>query len=208
MIRTLEEQFEQATVLRIRTLMAALEELSFPTGTGRYLLAEIKRCLEAGLLLAGIQLAASLFEMLVKDLVILAHVREAADRGDPTTGGPEEFAQVRGDDFRRAGFRALVSELLERGLIDERDAERARTFHAAMRRPLLQGFSGRYDLGDHASHDGGDYSLVLRSLDREESASFFEFESRLEDEGLDHLEVVVNFMARYVPLWHELNTNA
>lgn len=216
MIRTLEEQFEAETVLRIRTLIAAIDAVSYPTGTGRYLVAEMKRALEAGLLLAATQLGATLLDLFVKDLVVMSRIGRHRDLGsdDATTraAASEPVAQAGGDDakveedaLRRAGLLRLLEELVAAELIDRAEADAARDVYLALRAPFQRGFSGRIErLGLGESSEVDAVRDLLADLGLERSVPFFELEREIEERGLDHLETIVNLIASRLETWSDL----
>ncbi len=70
MIRGYEEQFDDEKVQIIRKLIENVNSLSFPAGVSRYYAVNLAICLEAGALLGALQVAASLLELYVREVVI------------------------------------------------------------------------------------------------------------------------------------------
>ena len=64
--RPIESQFEPERVKEIRELVSRISALSLPPGSSRYYAVELIRCLENGVLLAGLHVAASLLELSVR----------------------------------------------------------------------------------------------------------------------------------------------
>ena len=65
--RPLEEQFEPEAVRRIRSVQERLDRLQITYHASRYFVVEATRCLEAGLLLAALQVSTAMLELLVRE---------------------------------------------------------------------------------------------------------------------------------------------
>lgn len=203
MIRPLEEQFEHDTVMRIRTLIESFEELELPSGPVRYMAAEIRRCLEAGLLLAAVQVSAALFERFIRKIMILKRVSEEPRRVNETIDQIMDRAEDALEEDRQLNVPRLLDELQELKLVDEEDAATARTFYRDVAIPLQHALTGRYI---RAQHQADDEMSIQDEIGLSHSGQFFEFENTIEDHALEHLEVVINFIAKYLDLCERLRT--
>jgi hypothetical protein len=124
MIRPLERQFEPDTVERIRALQRSLQSLPFEGRPARYLASEIVRCLEAGLLLAALQVALSLLELFFRDLLISIRFHQVSDGSDTLVGPWRKLDQISEDieDGSRLDFYSILDELVESAVVDQEDA--------------------------------------------------------------------------------------
>jgi hypothetical protein len=190
LLRPLEQQFEAETVTKIRLLIEAFRALDVPAGPGRYYMSEIARSLEAGLLLAAIELSASLLELVVRELV--ARLQE--QNADPHQEfGPYFGASTRRLDLeydRRLMFTQLLDKLESSSVVKSEDAALVRKFYKETRIPLHHGLPGRYVSGSQAS-PSNDLIAVLSV------ASLHSFEEALEQRAIKELDCVVNFIAAY-----------
>ncbi len=193
MVRPLEEQFEPETVERIRTLVATLDSLGCYEGAGRYYISELKRCLECGLLLAALQVAASLLELFVRDLLIQHRVRTKSQDSTDYRHSTDLHEKVL-EENRQLTFGAIIRELQGQGVITVDDAEFARSFYKSVRIPLHHGLSRRYVRlqAGLSEEDILDQALSLSRISRSHK-----IEEMIEDKALDQLESVMNFMASY-----------
>lgn len=193
MARPLEEQFEHETVERIRTLIATLNSLGDYEGAGRYYISEVKCCLECGLLLAALQVVASLLELFVRDLLI-QHRMRTKTRDSNSSRHSTDLYERAVEENRQFTFGAIIRELQGQGVITVDDAESVRSFYKSVRVPLHHGLSRRYVRlqGNFNEKDILDQALSLSRIPR-----FHRMEEMIEDTALDHLESVVNFIASY-----------
>ena len=200
MIRPLEEQFERDTVRRIRTLINAFEEIDLPSGPVRYMASEVRRCLEAGLLLAAVQVSAALFERFVRKLVILERVKDQPRRASTSLADLLDRAENEIEADRHLNVPHLIDELEQLTLLDDADAAAARAYYRDVAIPLQHALTGRYIRAQHV--DGR--KSVQDELGLSHCVQFFEFENTIEDHALEHLGVVVNFIAKYSPLCNRM----
>lgn len=135
MVRPLEEQFNAETVKSIRSLIDRTCALNFPDGSSRYYAVELAHCLEAGVLLGSLHVAASLLELVVRGIAI--------ERLGQATQEPIDW-EHRLEEMRHLGFKKLVDHLVEADLFAEDDGNAAKKFYDAVRIPVHHGLPGRY----------------------------------------------------------------
>lgn len=196
MIRPLEQQFEPETVTRIRTLIGAFEEIDLPSGPVRYMASEVRHCLEAGLLLAAVQVSAAFFERFVRKLMILKHAATSGRHRGETIDQLLDRAEDELEENRHLNVPKLLDELEAMKLVAADDAQTARDFYRDVAIPLQHALTGRYIRAQH--RDSDDLS-IQDELGLSHCGQFFEFENTIEDHALEHLEVLVNFIAKYTP---------
>ncbi len=190
-IRPLDEQYEPDKVAQIRALISRYDELVTVGSPARYLVVEIKRCLEGGLLLAAILIADALLEMCIRQLVVFHRARTRAK------GGPRSFRTAYARENRKverdpaATLERLVAELETRSLIEPDDAKAIRAFREVVRIPLHYGLPGRHVRG----HEDLPLTSVFKDLGQ--SVTFFQFESVIEDHALRQLAIVPTLIDRY-----------
>jgi hypothetical protein len=190
LLRPLEQQFEAETVTKIRLLIEAFRALEVPAGPGRYYMSEIARSLEAGLLLAAIELSASLLELVVRELVARLQEQNADPRHE---FGPHLGARSRRLDLeydRHSMFTQLLDKLESSSVVKSEDAALVRKFYKETRIPLHHGLPGRY-VSRSQQRPTNDLIAVLSV------ASRHSFEQALEQRAIEELGRVVNFLAVY-----------
>lgn len=189
MIRPLEEQFNYEKVKQIRLLIEAFRELDIPSGAGTYFRYEIVRSLEAGLLLAAIELSASLLELVVRDLV--AKLREKKEGPLQKYGSYFSAFKRRLDleNDRRMMFLKLLDELESNAIITSENADPVRKFYKDVRIPLHHGLPGRYVSKSQQSPSDDLFAVMFTASDS--------FEDSIEQRAFEELVCVVNFIAAY-----------
>lgn len=139
MIRGYEEQFEWNVVDNIRELIARIELLSFPSGVSRYYAVELSLCLQGGALLGALQVAASLLEIFVREIVI-EQASEAYSESEKNIGSLQEKLE----QMKNIGFKKLVDELFSSGMWSRSDSELAKHFYDEVRIPIHHGLVARF----------------------------------------------------------------
>ena len=190
LLRPLEKQFEAKTVKKIREQIESFRNLNLPGGPCHYYVIEIMRALEAGLLLAAIELSASLLELSLRELVFFN--REKSVISD------HEFGPFLGKLARRFDleyernmmFTQLMDELESTGFASHNDTESIKRFYKETRIPIHHGLSGRY-VAKSQECPSGDFFSVLSST------SIHSFEDALEKNTLDDLRLVTSFLSKF-----------
>jgi hypothetical protein len=201
-IRPLEQQFEDEKVIKIREIQGQFQSLRFPTGAGSYYTKEVINCLEAGLLLAALQVATALLELFVRDLLVAETYKKEFPRGLKKLGKIERDIE---DGRPRFDFNRIISELAEDNIIEEEDKEKIYSVYKNVRIPLHHGLTRRFvrsfwkDEIDDEDDDPLVDTLFLRKSGRDR-----DLEEVLEDHTLDFLIIVADFIMRYLPLTNEL----
>ena len=189
LLRPLEKQFEAQTVKKIREQIESFRKLNLPHGPCHYYAFEIMRALEAGLLLAAIELTASLLELSLRDLVFLNREKNAIPN--------HEFGPIFGQSARRLDleyernvmFTQLIDEIESAGLASSNDTEPIKKFYKETRIPIHHGLPGRY-VAKSKECPSGDFFSVLFSTE------IHSFEDALEKSALDDLSLVTNFLSK------------
>lgn len=189
MIRPLEEQLEYEKVKQFRLLIEAFRELDIPNGPGTYFRYEIIHSLEAGLLLAAIELSASLLELVVRDLV--AKLREKKYGLLQKYGSYFSALKRRLDleNDRTMMFLQLLKELESNAIITSENADPVRKFYKYVRIPLHHGLTGRY-ISKSLQSPSDDLFAVMFTASHS-------FEESIEQRAFEELSCVVNFIGAY-----------
>lgn len=185
--RPLESQFEPESVKEIRKLISRINVLSLPPGSSRYYAVELMRCLENGLLLAGIHLAAALLELVVRALI--------AQRIDESRKASAFSADTRSveralEDKRDISFAGLVDALCKAGLFEQDDAEKAKDFYRSVRIPIHHGLPNRFYRG-HTDEFLADLWSFGPLPGRQ-------FEDVIEEHALKHIAAAVGIIERNI----------
>jgi len=194
MIRPLEQQFEPDKLQRIKELERLFESLSHQSGAAGYFTSEIVRCLDAGLLLAALEVATSLLELFVKDLLIAARLESSASQHRlPSFELPGNQMERKIEDVERLYFNGMIDELANRRIIEGSDAEAIKDFYKSVRIPVHHGLTRRFiRLSSGVREDDSFAALSLGRLGR-----FHKFEEVIEENSIRHLSTIVNFIGRY-----------
>ena len=139
MSRNFEQQFESQTVERVRTLLDRVSRLQVPKGVSRYYAVDLDLCLRGGALLGALHMAASLLEIVVREMVI-EYATEAQSSEQRSNVNLQRELEKKKD----IGFKKLVEELRCAGLFDSKDAHEARQFYDAVRIPIHHGLPLRF----------------------------------------------------------------
>jgi len=142
-------------------------------------------CLENGVLLAGLHLAASLLELSVRSFV--------AQRIDDFRKAQASSADVRSvqralEEKRDISFADLVDALNEAGLFEQNDVEKAKKFYRTIRIPIHHGLADRF----YRCHT----DELLADLWSFVPVPSHRFEDVIEDYALKHIATAVGIMER------------
>lgn len=194
MVRPLQEQFEPETVDRIGKLKIAFQSLPFQGEPARYLTREIVGCLEAGLLLAAVQVALSLLEMFFRELLVVVLFKEKYDEDIPSAHLLLDRIRQQIEDGRspRYDLYLILDQLTKRGIVEKRDAGGIKTLYKNVRIPIHHGLTRRFVKLSMGSSGNEELEQLFLSL-----ARFQQFDEMIEDRSLGHLEAVVSFVGKY-----------
>lgn len=183
-MRSYREPFEPEVADRIDVLIHRIESLEYPTGPTRYYGLDLVACLQVGALAGSLVVASSLMELYVRGLVV--RYSEDAQRG---WARPVETEREL-DNMKGKGFRNLVSELMESGLFDPDDAEKARDLYRTVRIPAHHGLPSRFFAGPAPSL----MTAIFGTVEKAEPISMKQFEDLVEEEALPKIEAIVNIL--------------
>jgi hypothetical protein len=188
-IRPLESQFSKRTVKRIRAIQSSLERYPILDGAGRLFAREVISCLEAGLLLAALQVSASLFELYLRELLVVVAPFRSTVSGESVVSMIEDLdRQLEDNRDPQFGFKLMVNGLLKIGLLSNEQAEGFKDFYTAVRIPMHHGLTRRLatNLGYEWVLPGDKEFLEALTLGR--ITRGHELESDLETRALDLIE--------------------
>jgi hypothetical protein len=192
--RPYTEQFSNLKRLRIEALIDGFGEISLNIRDYKYQVFELQRCLFAGLLLAALNLSSSLLELFVRDLVIQQEFKSLHPSGIKQDIGYAEWMRQLGnierdiEKDRSAVFPVLIKRLAG-GVITNEDAREANEFYKHFRIPIQHGLIRRFVVNT------ADISVIENIFGRIDR--FRDFEKAIEDNALEGLEFVLNFIRRY-----------
>ena len=196
--RSLDEQFEEGTVERIREIQARLRRYPILYSAG-HLFAH-GEALEAGLLLASVTLSSTLIEIFVRDKLIYLHADEI-NIDEQFRSHASGIAEIKIEDIDKLTFTKIINQLVEKKEIDEDTCSDLSRFYKRIRIPLLHGLTRRYLRGKEFNSQ---FSLADR--DTEEfpidemflswGSRFMNLEDHLEEEALNILEELVQIIEK------------
>ena len=192
MPRTLKQQFTPETVAEIHVLVQRIERLSLPKGSSRYYAVELSGCLQAGLLLASVHIAASLLELVVRGIVLERAGSAFSAYPETSSDLSEGSLEYRMEEMRNLGFTKMVDHLVEVGLFDSEDGLLAKTFYRTVRIPLHHGLVRRFV----TQHDPmyatfGEFLGIFWP-----TTSLETFEEVIENNSLQILDTIVGILER------------
>ena len=182
MIRPLEQQFDVKTVNSIRALIDRIGRLNLPEGSSRYYAVELVRCLEAGLLLGSLHLAASLLELVVRGTI--------AERLAMMQTNPTDW-EHRLEEMRRLGFSKLIDHLVDAGLFEKTDGDSAKDFYNAVRIPIHHGLPHRY-----VTHHDESKAFLKKLIGISMPTTSHDLEDVIEDFAVPQVDIVVGIIER------------
>lgn len=190
-IRKLEEQFEPNQVKRIRTLQGDISKITLIGGAGENYRIEVLYALEAGLLLASLNLVCSLLELFVRDLLIYSECQRNKGRLNSEKDFILRETDIENSKKPRWDFKPMIDKLSKENLIQDNDACEIKDFYDQVRIPIQHGLSQRFiNIHDPSIIEIGQF-LQTRSL------RFHDFERLIEDKSLHLIELAVAFMLIY-----------
>lgn len=187
MIRGFEEQFEEDTVKKIQDLLRRIEAIKLPFRVSKFFVVDLSICLKAGALLGALQLAASLLELTVREMVMVLS-SEALSENNRKRNLQKEL-----EDKKHFGFNHLVTELEKVDLFDRKDAELARQFYNTVRIPLHHGLTRRF-ITEHDNNNS--FKLFEEVFGGAYQISMHDFERVIEQEALSLIETAIGIIER------------
>jgi len=186
MIRGFEEQFEEETILKIRQLLKRIASFSMPAGVSHYYAVDLSLCLQAGALLAALQVASSLLEIFIRETVI-----ERASEAYSDSHKPVGAFQNKLEEMRNVGFKQMANELASSGIISIEDAKIAIQFYDDVRIPIHHGLPARF------VRDTGKHQLIMDTLfGYTQQVNHRDFEEIIEENALALVDIAVGIIER------------
>jgi hypothetical protein len=185
-IRPLEAQFGELTVRRLRAIQRSATELGERRIVPRYVGVEITKCLEAGLLLAAVQVSCSAWEYVVRRALVCA--RAARPSAEPAQPGSQRALFAEAEEDRRLTLIPMVKQLVQHGVLTEDEACVMQDLYLRVRIPLHHGIVGRY-IQERAGTTIGELSGMPDALDGHG------FEEQLESNAVNELEGIFEQVA-------------
>jgi hypothetical protein len=182
MIRPLNQQFDAEAVRSIRALIDRIGRLYLPTGSSRYYAVELAHCLEAGLLLGSLHVAASLLELVVRGTI--------AERLAMAHSKPTDW-EHRLEEMRHLGFSKLIDYLVNAGLFEEADGDSAKGFYNAVRIPIHHGLPRRY-----VTHHDETKAFMKEFIGISMLTTSHDLEDVIEDFAVPQIDIVVGIIER------------
>ena len=209
-IRPIEQQFENEKIIKIREIQRQSQSLRFQTGAGPYYTKEVIKCLEAGLLLAALQVATALLELFVRDLLIIEIYKKEFPEG-LTSSDYRKLGKIEKDiedGHPRFYFNKIISELAKDNIIKEQDREKIYSVYKNVRIPLHHGLTRRFvRLFSKVEIDDENDDPLVDTIFLRKSGRDHDLEEVLEDNTLNYLIIVVDFIMRYLPATNEVLSN-
>jgi hypothetical protein len=202
--RSLEEQFEPEVAARLRLVSEAFLALRVSGRVSNYYLLEIARAIDHGMLLAAIELATTLLEIWLRDLLVIRKATQV-----PATSSHELRWRMTKHDReiegtkRGAGFAAMVEELRQFEVLDDEETAWLKETYEKIRTPFHHGISGRIvdptlEHGDLLNDPDTKEAMFLATiLASAPDRRINQFEEFVDHQVGTHLEGIVNFLAAH-----------
>lgn len=202
--RSLEEQFEPERANRLRLIEEAFLALRVSGRVSGYYLSEISRAIDRGMLLAAIQLATTLLEIWLRDLLVIRKVTQNTIKSTHELRWlmTKIDREIEGID-NGSRFADLIRELQTLEVIDEGEVSWLKETYKQLRNPLHHGISGRIVdpefaqremLNEPKNKEGMFLASIFASAPDRRINQFEEF---VDHEIEQHLEGIVNFLAAH-----------
>jgi len=157
-----------------------------PEGVSRYYAVDLSLCLQAGALLGALQIASSLLEIFVREIVI-ERASEAYSDSQKLVG----TLQKKLEEKRNVGFKQLVTELANSEVMSTEDAEIATKFYDDVRIPIHHGLPARF------VRNTGSYQSFMESiLGYTHQVNHRDFEEVIEENALALVDIAVGIIER------------
>ena len=187
-IRSLAEQFEAEAVGQIRSAQERLDRLQITYHASRYFVVEAIRCLEAGLLLAALQVSSAMLELLVRETLAQARMSEtkSATRSDMNTLAYRFVKEAEED--RSLSFPRMIDELVDRSILDSAEADLLKVRYSSTRNQLHHAIVGRF-VRERSPSDLRDF---IESIGLAHFSDARAFEEIIESQGVEELGAILS----------------
>lgn len=143
-VRPLDEQFGNEIVLRLRAIQRRVLELQDLGILQRYVAVEIAQCLEAGLLIAGLQVACSALEFAVRLAVVKDRDKQATGIPDADRAIFSSALLTKAEDDPQLTFGRMLAELVNHYVLTMEEKDHMQNIYRVVRIPVQHGILGRY----------------------------------------------------------------
>lgn len=169
-------------------LQRRLERLQITFSASRHFGAETIRCLEAGLILAALQVSTSMLELLVRETVIDRRVGRASAPSRTNLDAFEYRLAREVEEDRGLSFARMVAELAEHQVLTADEADSLSSTYRDIRIQLHHAIIGRFvrQRGPTKLRDFREETGLAKFSDPED------FEKIIETQGISDLERVVS----------------
>lgn len=186
-LQSLEQQFDPETVSRIHALQDRLNRLQITYHASRYFVSEAERCLENGLLLAALLVSNAMLELLVRETLAQARMREANPSRDKKRNALAYRLLKEAEEDRALFFRRMVNELVKRSVLSSDEAELLRRAYSSTRNQLFHGIIGRFVRDRSPSPQLRDF---IESTGLAHFSDTRDFEKIIKSQGVEELKQV------------------
>jgi hypothetical protein len=138
-LRTIEKQFKPNKAKKIRSFQRRLGVLRTTGEASDYFFLEAIYCLEAGLVLAALQIATAALELLARQILIQQTIVGLNDRKGSAYRIETKFEEDKG-----YAFYGILNALNARKIINDDEREQLKNIYLNTRIPLHHGIVGRY----------------------------------------------------------------
>ena len=193
-IRSLEKQFEASRVKEIREIQNLLFSSIYDDSVGKYYVEEICKSLEAGLLLASINLIICYLEIVLRDLLFYRILNN--HKINPNFNKAASILQRQIEDTRdpQYSFIRILKDLEKYKDIEKIDRENLVCFYNEVRTPLHHGLIQRFVRNEGRRTNN---LLDVDIVDWFGRVRWMELESKLEGNGVQLLDDATNMINKF-----------
>jgi hypothetical protein len=184
-LRTIEKQFEPGKARMMRSFQSRLKILRTTGEASDYFLLEAIYCLEAGLVLAALQIATAALELLARQILIQQTIVGLKDRKGSAYRIETKFEEDKGYVFY-----GILNVLNAREIINDEERKQLKKIYQEIRIPLHHGIVGRYS----RSREGGSLTLDILFGDSQIHLTTGQsgFEGAIDKSGMDDIAHVIS----------------
>ena len=189
--RSVEEQFEPEQVKKIRDLQSRVDSLRTSHDASAYFMSEASRCLDAGLLLASLQVLTSGLELRVRELLIARELRKRSNLSGDAFSVEQCFEE------QRFTFRTMLDKLPQDGALTANECGDLMKVYGEIRIPVHHGIVGRYlqSLGENKDHGIAD--ILWGNTKAHITTGESDLEDAVDKHGITELERVVSLIEAF-----------
>jgi len=185
-LRPPEQQFNINDAAKVRSFQGRLRSIRTTGRASDYFLFESINCLEAGLILAALQVSTSALELRARELWILVNVRAMDDKK-----GNAFQVEISIEQDRGLLFAGLVDALQLHSIISPIDCDRLKDIYKGIRIPMHHGIVRRYINNKEPNANSESLEILLRRVVAGFSTNQDEVESILEKHGIEDMGEII-----------------